>query len=436
MKVLNAIHHPVFGGPHNEVLRTAEPLAKRGWETVTLLPTEPGTAADRLRAAGLEVIQHPLHRLRSTRDPRRHLGLALAFAPEVQRIRQTIRDFEIDLVTVSGLLNPQAGLAARLEGKPVLWKILDTRLPPTLRRPATTVAVRLADALLVTGHAVAELHGCAQVRKPWFTYYPPVDTATFTPDPDRRLRTRKALGIPRHAHVVGTVSNVNPQKGLEYLMRAADRIFAEIDDVWVLVVGADYEHHRRFRARLDEELVRGGIPHERAIFTGAVAHPEHYYPAMDVKLITSPPLSEGIPTTALEALACGVPVVATDVGAMREVIDDGWTGIVVPPLDPSAIAAATVHLLRSRDRRLTMSGRAAQQARERFGLDLHVDLLTRAYGAAFERRAQADAATKGGREKGKRLRSRLQPGRATPGDAYEGTGEPVVTVHRGRGGAG
>lgn len=389
MRVLNVIHFPVFGGPHNYVLRSATRLADRGWDALTLLPEEPGGAAERLRANGLEVVQIPLHRLRARLDPRLHLGLACGFLPEVQRIRQVIRDRRIDLVKVSGLLNPHAAVAARLEGKPVAWEIIDTRTPALARPPATAVAVRLADSLLFTGLAVAELHGGpSRFRQPWFVFHAPVDTDTFRPDHDRRLRTRQSLGIPADAPVIGTVANLNPQKGLPHLVRAAGRVLAQMDDVWVLVVGATYAHHRALHLQLEAELDRNRVPRERVIFTGAVSDPERYYPAMDVKLITSPPRSEGVPTTVVEALACGVPAVATDVGAMREALDDGHTGIIVPPLDDAALAAATLELLRDRDRRLSMSRLAERTARERFGVNRYVDVLERAFLAAEQHRRQ------------------------------------------------
>lgn len=387
MNVLHVVHYPVFGGPHNNILRTARPLAEQGWRTTALLPAEPGNAADRLRSAGVDVVQLPLHRLRARLDPRLHVGLAVGLLPEVARIRHLIRDRDIDLVKVSGL-NPHAGIAARLEDKPVVWQIVDSRPPPAVRHASTAVAVRLADVLLFNGRALADLHGGpSRFRQPWFTYFPPVDTATFTPDAARGLRTRQALGIPAEARVVGTVSNLNPQKGLEYLIRATGRLNARAGGVWLLIVGASYPQHH-VRTTLEAELRRSGIPPQRVLFTGAVADPETYYPAMDVKLVTSVPRSEGTTTTALEALACGVPVVATDVGAVRETIDPGRTGFVVPPRDSEAIADAALRLLQDEGRRRNMGELAAREARRRFGVASYVDVLLDAFRTAHQHRAR------------------------------------------------
>jgi glycosyltransferase involved in cell wall biosynthesis len=411
MKALNAIHYPVFGGPHNEILRSGALLGRYGWEQLTLLPDEPGSGVERLRAAGLEVAQLHLHRLRAKGDPRLHLGLACKFVPEIQQIRRLIRELEVDLVRVMGLINPHAGIAARLEGKPVVWQIVDTRSPPALRRATTAVARHLADALLFDGQRVADLHGAHRFQQPWFTYFPPVDTRLFRPDPERASRTRQTLGVPADARVVGSVSNLNPQKGPEYLIRAAGRILAEIDNVWLLVVGASYPSHRALLRRLEAEMVRSHLPRERVIFTGGVSEPQHYYPAMDVKLVTSPPRSEGTTTTVPEALSCGVPVVATDVGAVSEVIDEGQTGFVVPALDPQALAAATLHLLRDEGRRRAMSELARRAAVERFDVNSYVHTVAQGFEAALSHHTERSV-----REPVGSMRSRSV---RTPSDAAE-----------------
>lgn len=408
MKVLNIIHYPVFGGPHNEVLRSAAQLGRRGWESITVLPDEPGGAAERLRGAGLEVVQIPLHRLRAKADPRLHLGLALTFAPEVFRIQQLIRRLDADLVRVMGLVNPHGGLASRMAGRPVVWQIVDTGLPPLVGQVATSIARGLADAFLFDGQALADLHDAARrFSQPWFTYVPPVDTTLFSPSPERGLHTRLALGIPSDAYVVGTVANLNPQKGIEYFIEAAARIHSRVDNVWFLVVGATYATHRAYLARLKAQIAESVLPPERVIFTDAVPDPERYYAAMDVKLITSRPRSEGTTTTAMEAFACGVPVIATDVGAVPEVIEVGRTGLVVPPLDAQAIAEATVALLTEEGRRSAMSECARRSAVERFGVEKYCDIVVEACEAARDHHAARQ----------KRMRAASASAGATPGHA-------------------
>jgi hypothetical protein len=111
MRPLSIIHYPVFGGPHNQALRLAGPLRRLGVKTTVLLPDEPGNAASRLQAAGVDVITVPLHRVRATANPAAHLRFAVRFWPEIDAVRRVIRERRIDLVQIGGLINPHGAIA-------------------------------------------------------------------------------------------------------------------------------------------------------------------------------------------------------------------------------------------------------------------------------------------------------------------------------------
>ncbi len=291
----------------------------------------------------------------------------LDFNGDITRVRRIIRQERIDLVRVIGLLNPQAGIAARLEKVPVVWQIGDSRPPHLIRRAYMPMINALADATLFNGRRILELHGGeAALRVPWFVYYPPVETGRFKPNPALRTETRRRLGIPAESTVVGMVANLNPMKGIEHFIHIAAILHRCSPDSWYLVVGERYDTHRRYWDRLQAEVVASGIPRERMLFAGGTRSPESFYPAMDVKLITSLPRSEGTTTTALEAMACGVPVIAFDVGAVREIVNHGVTGFLTSPLDVEATAAAALMLMNDPVLRFRMGSAGRQAAVEKF----------------------------------------------------------------------
>ncbi|MDE3097660.1 MAG: glycosyltransferase, partial [Chloroflexota bacterium] len=103
---------------------------------------------------------------------------------------------------------------------------------------------------------------------------------------------------------------------------------------------------------------------------------------------TSVPRSEGVPTVVLEAMACGLPVVATDVGAVADVVEDGVTGFVVPPLDPPAIARAALRLLDDAALRERMGHAGRARAVERFSVERCTEVHVQAYDLALRRRGR------------------------------------------------
>ena len=354
--------------------------------TIVTITDQEGNAAERFRSGGVPLERVRLRRLRRSWNPIHHVLLLFGLPGDVKRLRDVIRRLDIDVVLLTGLANPHGAIAADREGRAVLWQIVDTVVPTAGRRVLMPFVARLADTVMFWGEAVERLHTDGRtLGMPTLLGNSPVDLTRFVPSHDRAARTRAELGIPATADVVGTVANLNPQKGLEYFIRAAARIAAGGSDVWFVVVGGRYETHRAYARKLEAE-VRSSNMSERFRFVGAVANVEDYYAAMDVKLITSIPGSEGIPTTALEAMACGVPVVTTDVGSAREAVLDGVTGYVVPPLDEDAMAAATVRLLSDPTLRATLGDRGRRRAEEHYGIEPCVEAHLRALAAAIEHR--------------------------------------------------
>ena len=131
------------------------------------------------------------------------------------------------------------------------------------------------------------------------------------------------------------------------------------------------------RLGLDERVLFLGVRHDIPVILRAA------------DLAVLPSHTEALPTTLIEAAACGVPAVASDVGGVRETVDDGRTGLVVPPRDTGALAAAVGDLLLDHDRRLAMGRSARVLAEERFDMHAWARSLRREYERALSRRSSA-----------------------------------------------
>jgi D-inositol-3-phosphate glycosyltransferase len=186
-----------------------------------------------------------------------------------------------------------------------------------------------------------------------------VDTEAFLPLD--KASARAALGLEHDAPVLLFVGRIEPLKGIDLLVRAAAQLEGRFQ---LLVVGGDAKDTRRKRD-LRKLAAETGVE-GRIVFADAVPHDELplVYNAADVCVVPSSYESFGL--VALEAMACGVPVVASRVGGLRETVQDGRTGYLVPWRCPEPFAERIDLLLLNESLRKTL-GAEARQAAERFG---------------------------------------------------------------------
>jgi glycosyltransferase involved in cell wall biosynthesis len=392
--VLSVIHGPVYGGAHSQLIRLREPLRTRGFETLGLIPTEPGNAGPRLEEAGVEVVSLPLSRLRATANPVTHFHFTRRLPGEIAAIRRVIRERGVDVVQVHGPTNPHGAFAARLEGVPVVWQLYEMRTPRPLRVAAMPLVRRMADVAMSTGHEVARRYpGAIGMGDRLITFVPPVDTRDFRPDPERRAAARQELGLASEVPAIGTLGNLNPDKGHEFLVRAVARLRHEHPELRLRVLGSHSPPHARYEARVRSASQALNLESGDAVrFVDPGTRAAELLPALDVFVLAS--RREGIPTVVLEAMACGVAVVTTDVGAVREVVEDGVTGIVVPPRDPEALAGAIGGLLRDPARRQAMGSEGRRAVEARHDIETCADAHVDAYRIAIERRPHREALTR------------------------------------------
>jgi glycosyltransferase involved in cell wall biosynthesis len=367
VRVLAVIHYPVFGGPHNQVLRLAAALGQEGVETVAVLPHDATAVAERLSAAGIQVRRMRLHRLRATLSPFPHLALVFGFPIEVLRLCSIIRRERIDVVQIGGMVNPHAAVAAWIVRRPVVWQLVDVGTP----RLVATAAMLFVRALAASG-----------IRR-LVTYLPPVDVTRFRPRPERREEVRRSLGLPADARVIGCVANLNPEKGITDLVEAFIELHAAHPTTHLLLIGAEHDTHRNYvetiRRRLDMARATTSVH-----FVGERSDVDELLCAMDVFVLASH--SEGTPTVVMEAMAAGLPVVCTRVGGTSEIVDDGADGALVPAADPRALAAAIRRILEDPAQSEALGAQARERAIADFSVERSAKAHLRAYRLALAHR--------------------------------------------------
>ena len=184
------------------------------------------------------------------------------------------------------------------------------------------------------------------------------------------LATRRKLGLPGDAVVIGSIGRLNEQKGHRYLLEAAAGALPALPAARVLIVGdGDLEGPLREQAR------SLGIA-DRVVFAGHRGDIPAVLGAVDVFCISS--TYEGTPLTLFEAMAAGKAIISTAVDGCREVIEDGVTGILVPPRDAATLALRLREMLLDAGRREALA-RAALRASARYDIRRCVEAMQALY---------------------------------------------------------
>jgi glycosyltransferase involved in cell wall biosynthesis len=186
-----------------------------------------------------------------------------------------------------------------------------------------------------------------------------IDPSRFA-DPENPAETRRSLGLPPLASVVGMVGRVTASKRVDVFLEAASIILARIPDCRFLVVGTG----DRWEAMRDRSSEMG--LDSKVIFTGDRDDVPAILSALDLLLLPSE--FEALPNVVMEAMAAGKPVIASDLEGCRELVEEGVTGFLVPPGDSKALADRAVQVLSLSDRGRSLGARGRKRIASEFSL--------------------------------------------------------------------
>lgn len=307
-----------------------------------------------------------------------------------RQLRQFIRDTGIHIVhTFHETSDLWGGLIAKSAGCPVL--VSSRRDMGFLRSLKHYVGYRVLsrcfDRVLSVSEQVRE-HcmrtdslGANQVM----TVYNGIDLAHVDrQEPDGLLR--RSLGIPNSAPLVTAVGNIRRIKGIDVLLQAAQRVRQQMPDAVFLVVGKACD--QAYFQELQETVKALGL-HRHVKFAGAREDVIPILKASDVFCL--PSWSEGFSNALLEAMACAVPCVATNVGGNKEAIQDGLHGYLIAPGQPGEMADRILHLLRHSAQARAIGRAGRRRVEEQFTFDIMIRRLVAVYDELLEGKSLGDA---------------------------------------------
>jgi glycosyltransferase involved in cell wall biosynthesis len=366
MRVVHLMASPFYGGPERQVLGLARHL-----------PSEVTTAFLSFAERGLaqafldEARQHQFEAKALVYNTPRFFACVREVADELRRLKA-------DIVCTSGYKPDLIGWrAARRVGIPVAsishgwtgatWKV---RVYESLDR----CILRRLDAVVCVSKAQAEKVRVAGVPEATIvTIQNAIGEDAFV-EPNTEARAEMAGWFAQPPRwIVGAAGRLSPEKGFNVLIDAAASVIGQLPEAGFVIFGDG-----PLRQELKSQVGACGLQ-GRFVFAGFRKDLPRYLPNLDLGVMSS--YTEGLPVALLEMGAAGVPNVATAVGGIPEVIDDGTSGLLVPPGDAAALAKPIGALLAYEPRRVAMGN----AARERVRRDFSFAAMARQYHELFKK---------------------------------------------------
>ncbi len=377
VRVLRVIARLNVGGPalHVSLLNSGMHAERfRSWlVTGTENPGE-GSLRSYAEARGIEPIVIPEMLGQATLAPRDAIALA-----KMIRLVRLVRPHVVHTHTAkAGFLGR---VAARAAGVPVVLHTYHGhvlsgyygRLRTTGLRMMERGLAQITDRLITVSDRVRDdlvEFGVAPVER--FTVVPlGLDLAPMFASAAHRGVLRRELGVPDRVPVIGIIGRLFPVKNHRLFLDAAARVAERHPEARFLVVGDG-----PLRTDLEQHARKIGLA-DRVIFTGWRHDLPVIYEGLDLLVVSS--VNEGTPVSAIEAMAAGCPVVATRVGGLPDLVDDGRTGQLVPPGDAEVLAHAISTLVADRTQAARLADAARVEVERRFLASRLVDDVERLY---------------------------------------------------------
>jgi glycosyltransferase involved in cell wall biosynthesis len=364
------------GGSERQLVALLRGLPDAGFEKHLICLSGYGPLEAEARATGAAVhdLQYPRLRGAGTIQWRNLPAAAMTVLRLAGLLRRIKPDVLHTMIPVCNVLGAVAGRMARVP------RLACTKLALGAYRDKSRVLPKLEDFVdpwfhLVHCKSVGILEDIAErepiPRKRMRVVYNGIATTRFD-GVDARASVRHEFGIPEDAFLAGMVANLIPYKGHTEVVSAASEVIREHPGAHFLFAGRD----DGIGTRLKEQAASLGIS-ERIILAGIRSDIPELMSAMDLLVCASH--EEGFSNVLLEAMACGLPIVATRVGGNPEAVEDGVTGILVDPRAPAQISRAIGQIVGDPPSAREMGARGRERVRRLFSYEAMIDGMTAFY---------------------------------------------------------
>lgn len=273
------------------------------------------------------------------------------------RCIRVIKSFDPDLIIVEGkILTQLLAIAARI----CRVKVFSYVHYPVSEYEARRMMYSLVDRIIVCARGLKDYFNVLDLPSNRFVGINNfVDVERFAPAEDTAQVRETQFGIEPSTFVIGLVGHLSVVKGQKVLTQAVKRLVDSGHSVQALLAGCDNDPDSKNEIEL-KTLVRQLNLEQNIQFLGKISDTRVVYQASDV--LALPSLREGLPLVILEAMACGIPVVATAVDGIPDAVIDGKTGFLIETANVEMLVEKLIHLIQDRSLRITMGMRARERA--------------------------------------------------------------------------
>lgn len=364
-RVLHLINSFELGGTERQAVELLKRLDQTRFDVRLAAIQRKGPLYDEVTAQYPRLHEFPLNSLYN----------AQAFR-QMQRLRAWLLDEQIDILHAHDFYAGWLGtLAAQFTGVKLIacqrhLRLSDRWVHAAGRRVINHLAHRVVvNAELIRSYVLET--GTAQADKLVVIR----NGLTFQADPKTRDAVRAALlaelQLPTDALLIGNVANLRPVKGHRYLLQAAATVIRQFPNAHFVLIGTG-ELHNALQAQAAELGIRANVH-----LLGQRPNAAQLAQAFDLAVLAS--LHEGLPNTVMEAMAAGVPVVATAVGGVLELINDAETGYLAPAADAARLAEKLSQALADESGRAEIAARGRAFVLDQFSMQRMVAATERLY---------------------------------------------------------
>ncbi|WP_373493149.1 glycosyltransferase family 4 protein [Aquiflexum sp.] len=355
-------------GASKNLVRSLSAFKKLGWKVFIVLPHD-GPLVNEIRAEGFEVMmmEHGVLR-RQNLNPKGMLLLANQLRKSFFFLSRLIKKEKIDLIYTNSNANIIGGFLSLRHRLPHIWHVHEIVLQPKWFKNLLEFFIKVTgDQVLCVSEAVKNNFSQIEPERLKLIYNG-IEINTYK---QAEYDLKSELGIPSDTILIGMIARVSFWKGQIYFLDIAAQLCQKFPNLHFVMVGDAFTGYEYLYEEIDLHIQKLNLI-EHVSFLGYRLDVPQILNGLDIFILPSI-LPDPLPTTVLEAMAAGKPVVATNQGGATEMVVDKETGLLIPYDNPEESAVKVQQLIENPELRRQMGRKGQERAKEFFSIDKYLE---------------------------------------------------------------